>query len=103
MISPNKKITRAIFKSFIKGPGLFIKQISSFNGMTDGIDSIKDDFNEIKSVDLQRQNTLGIKGLWLVGSSRDYFTYFNNGTFEGIEVYNSCGCSMVGRKITPGI
>lgn len=55
MINPNKKITLATFKSFLKGPG------------------------------------------------RNSFTYFKESDIEGIEVYNSCGCSMVGRKVTPGI
>lgn len=42
--------------------------------------------------------TLGINGVSLVGSSRDYFTHFENDEFIGIEVSNSCGDFILAIK-----
>jgi hypothetical protein len=90
-----KKITLASVKSFIrKNEGkLFINVKSSFDGMTDGCESRHDGFVKAEKDIHHPEQTLGIKGAWFVGSSRDYFTPFDNigGDMTGIEVYNSCG------------
>ena len=70
------KITRATLKSFIRKnkDNLFIHCKRTFNGMTDGVDYIKDSrFREIKETEDMNDMTLGIEGVWCVGSSRDYF------------------------------
>lgn len=95
----NKKITLATLKSFIKQDTIFLKVRNSFNGMIDGLSPGTNIFEIIKTTNSNVSNTLGIIGVWCVGSSRDYFTYFNDGTFEGIEVYNSCGCFVLAKKI----
>jgi hypothetical protein len=90
-----KKITLATVKSFIKknSDNLFINIRSKFDGMTDGIQQIGNEFTKTqKDENLYSQNnTLGIKGAWFVGSSNDFFTSFEDDKFIGIEVYNCCG------------
>jgi hypothetical protein len=69
-----KKITMATLKSFINKnkAALFINVLSEFDGMTDGCESRDGGFQKIE-VKTFEPHTLGIKGLWLVGSSRDNF------------------------------
>jgi hypothetical protein len=88
----DKKITLATVKSFIrKNPNMYIKVGSEFDGMTDCVQAVEDSFNPIEPTDTLHDRTLGIAGAWVVGSSRDYFTPFNNGIFDGVRVYNCCG------------
>lgn len=95
-----KKITRATFKSFLKNNrnNLFIKIKSTFDGMTDSIQPANHAFSPVKYI-LMNDYNLGIQGVWLVGTSRDYFEYYNDGEFEGIRVSNSCGKFIITRKI----
>ena len=92
-----KKITLATFKKFIReNEGkLFIYNRSDFDGMTDCVTSCKGVMQKVKYMEpangYARPNTLGIKGVWLVGDSRDYFNVFNDEVFKGIEVSNCCG------------
>jgi hypothetical protein len=95
----DKKITMATVKSFIKNnfSNLCIRTESHFNGMTDGVDYIKGaQFESVIHSTNNINNTLGVSGAWFVGSSRDYF---NNGEFEGVEVYNACGSFVIAIKI----
>lgn len=96
----DKKITLATLKKFIKEDGLFLKVQSKFSGMTDGIESGKNVYEPVEKTERNVERSLGIEGMWCVGSSRDLFTYVNDGEYEGIEVYNSCGCVTIARKIT---
>lgn len=92
------KITRATFKKFVKQLGLLISKQSSFDGMTDGITSSSDkSFKPVESVPYSN-NTLGINGVWLVGSSRDFFTHYEENGIVGIEVSNCCGRFIVGVR-----
>ena len=96
-----KKITRATFKSFVKKnrENLHISCISSFNGMTDGVDYVENEqFIPVVSSTVNEHHTLGINGVWLVGQSRDLFSHYKKDGFEGIEVYNSCGSFIVAVK-----
>ena len=89
-----KKITRSTVKSFIKNnaANLYIDVRSSFNGMIDGQEWNKDhSFVKAERTDDHADNTLGVKGAWFVGSSRDYFQAYDDGTFHGIAVSNCCG------------
>lgn len=95
------KITKSTFKSFIKknAANLYVKHISSFDGMTDGVEAHKDaEFHPAVACDGQANYSLGINGLWLVGNSRDYFAAYEDENFVGIEVSNSCGRSIVATK-----
>jgi hypothetical protein len=103
-----KKITLATLKSFIKNNSgkLFINVKSSFDGMIDGCASYHDGFVKAerdKTISINsdyHNSTQGIKGVWLVGSSRDYFKPYNDNRFEGIEVSNSCGHFIVATPKT---
>lgn len=91
-----KKITRATFKSFVNKnrDKLLAKVNSSFDGMTDGIVYVKDaEYAPAKkaNVDYANENNLGFSAIWLVGSSRDYFTLIDNEKYFGYSVYNCCG------------
>lgn len=88
-----KKITLATFKSFVKkNEGkLYIRVKSSFDGMTDCVESVKDEFSLIKDREASHSNTLGISGVWLVGNSRDYFSLYEDETYKGFHVSNCCG------------
>lgn len=99
-----KKITLATVKSFINKnrANLFINVKSSFDGMTDGIESLHAGFVPAKADGTKAinptdygNNTQGIEGVWFVGDSRDYFTAFENETLIGYEVTNSCGRFIV--------
>lgn len=89
------KITLATFKSFIKkNEGkLYIDNRTTFDGMVDGIVSCDDDGFRKAVSDEGRfgKNSLGISGVYLVGSSRDYFTPYEDDNFVGYHVYNCCG------------
>ncbi|TSD02697.1 MAG: hypothetical protein Athens071426_412 [Parcubacteria group bacterium Athens0714_26] len=94
------KITLTTVKKFIKdNDNIYLKVKSSFDG---GIDCIAYEQNaEFKKAVLSeehKKNTLGIQGLWLVLSSRDYFTPYEDETFKGLEISNSCGNSIIAVK-----
>lgn len=97
-----KKITLATVKKFIKEnkDNLLIKVESKFDGMTDCVQSVKDNFDKAISTEwsLKTANTLGIQGAWFVGESRDYFTKYESDSLTGIEVYNSCGSFILAVK-----
>jgi hypothetical protein len=42
------------------------------------------------------KNNFGIRGVYLVFGSRDYFTAFDENGITGIRVSNSCGSFIVG-------
>ena len=99
----SKKITRANFKKFVREnrENLHINCLSSFNGMTDGVDYVKNSqFKPIVSTLVNENYTLGINGVWLVGQSRDMFSHYKKDGFEGIEVYNSCGSFIVAVPVS---
>ena len=105
----NKKITMATVKSFIKNADkLYVEHQSSFDGMVDCV--MRYEESELKEI--SKEDALGIKGAYTVGSSRDYFNYKEmehtktfinpNGKliqepvkYVGIEIYNSCGSAIL--------
>lgn len=96
----NKKITKATFKNFIKkAEEFFINVRTEFDGMTDGVESRNKGF-QLASGEFKDSGSgsLGFDGIWLVGSSRDRFSYYESETMEGIRVYNSCGSFIVAIK-----
>ena len=100
-----KRPTLATLKAFVrKNEGkLYIRTLSSFNGMTDGCDGCDDqsihpaqtpetlNFSDGTIGTGHPTHDLGILGCWLVGSSRDYITPADVPGFVGFHVYNSCG------------
>jgi hypothetical protein len=105
----NKKITMATVKSFVKNADiLFVEHQSKFDGMVDCVMPCED--SELKEI--SKEDALGIKGAWVVGSSRDRFSYkemelpktFINTSgkliqepvkYVGIRIYNSCGSAIL--------
>jgi len=99
------KITRSTVKSFIKknASTLHIKQVSTFDGMTDCVMPTGDvGFRKVVlgTSDRNPEYTLGIPGAWFVGNSRDYFTAYAKDGWKGIEVYNSCGSFILAVPMT---
>jgi hypothetical protein len=101
----NAKPTLATLKSFIRKnrAALQILVGSRFDGMSDCVESTGNkNFTPALSDDRGfSDHTLGIAGIWLVGSSRDYIRRFSENGFEGLEVSNCCGHFTVAIPI-PG-
>lgn len=90
-----KKITLSTVKSFVRknSDSLLINIDSHFDGMQDCVASVNSGFKTAQKDERiwNLSNTLGISGAWFVGSSRDYFTPFENENMVGIAVSNCCG------------
>ena len=83
-----QKIDELALKNF---DNLYIKVKADFNGMTDCVESVEDDFHKVMKDD-RIHNTLGIAGAWFVdGSGRNFFREYNDNSFKGYEVSNCCG------------
>jgi len=99
LIYNRMKTTRATIKSFIKkefkNGNLYAKALSDFNGMVDMVEDVKDDFSKVESIDINKNNTLGINALWLVGQSRDSFENYADNNYIGYKIYNCCGSSII--------
>ena len=100
-MNTSKKITLATFKSFVKKnrAQLLINVGSSFNGMTDCVQSTNDSgFSTALDADTPFNNNLGIHGVWLVFGSRDYFYPTNENGLTGIKVSNCCGSFTIATR-----
>jgi len=89
-----KKITLATVKAFIRkhAAELHIHCLSDFDGMIDCVSAIPGSkMRPVTPATTNLECTLGIAGAWFVGSSRDYFSPYDQAGFVGIEVSNSCG------------
>jgi hypothetical protein len=102
-----KRITLSTLKSFIRknSDNLFINVKSSFDGMYDCCMAVNGGFKPVENDTTNSLNatdyynsTQGIKGVWLVGNSRDYFLSYEDDNFTGIEVTNSCGTFILAIK-----
>ena len=91
------KITLATLKSFLNKNenNIFIKVVSSFDGMTDCVERVEDEFTKVTRSESPKDYNLGFSGLYLVGQSRDTIRHFENDNFIGFDVYNSCGSCIV--------
>lgn len=92
-----KKITRASLKSFIKKneKNLFVMSLSSFDGMVDCVMPTDDTMRKVESVNFDDEHSFGLRGLWLVGHSDDYFEAWEGERYVGIKIYNCCGSSII--------
>lgn len=101
-----KKITKATVKSFIKNnkEGLYLRVDSHFDGMTDCVERVDNNgfekANLLSPEDRNYDYRLGIQGAWFVGDSRDYFKFYEDKEFTGIDVWNSCGSFVIARRKT---
>jgi len=93
ILTETKKITMATVKSFIKHNkgDLFVSFRASFDGMTDCVEQLKGVPYKAEDTTEHLEHSLGIKGAWFVGSSRDYFRLYEDEMFKGIDVSNCCG------------
>lgn len=98
MTATQKKPTLATLKAWLKknSERATIKVKSSFDGMTDGIETNRDarwyplegEFDP----GCNHSGDLGFKGVWVVGQSRDRIQHYTDAEgFEGFEVSNCCG------------
>lgn len=76
---------------------LFSCEKSSFDGMVDCVMDNDSGFSK-SGFTTNTYYKSGIDGIYTVGSSRDYFTKFEDDNFIGIEVYNCCGKSILAIK-----
>lgn len=100
-LKETKKITLATLKSFAKRniDNLYVKNLSDFDGMTDCVERIeKPEWVKTEIVESTNYYKTGIKGVYTVGSSRDYFCLYEDNDFIGIKVYNCCGSSILATK-----
>lgn len=107
----SKKPTLATLKAFIRKnrSNLQIMCKSSFDCMTDCVEQndnaafrpIKpyDDIHGVFKINDMEKNTLGIAGVWLVGSSRDYIKEYSKDGMFGYEVYNCCGSFVLALNL----
>ncbi len=99
------RITRTTFKSFIKKhkDNLLIAKLSDFDGMVDCVmPSTDKDFRKAEHTKTVTDMNLGINGVYLCGgggSGRDYYTEYNDGKRQGIEVSNCCGNFIVAVEV----
>jgi hypothetical protein len=91
------KITKATIKKFIRDnkENLNINVKSKFDGMYDCAMPLDGGFRKVDETTKMLDNTMGIDGLWIVGSGGNYFTAHDDGLFAGIEIYNCCGTSVI--------
>ena len=96
------KTTRATIKSFIKreakNNNLYVKTKSSFDGMTDCVQDVKDNFRKVNEINFSDKYSFGIRGLLLVGQSRDSFDDYADQDYIGYKIYNCCGTSIIAMK-----
>ncbi len=97
-----EKITAATIKSFIRKneANAFLRVKSQFDGLTDGIQNLNGGFSPLtkNTRNPHHERDLGFIGVWLVGSSRDYFWAYENDNFIGFEVDNCCGNWIIAVK-----
>jgi hypothetical protein len=91
-----KKATMATIKSFIrKNQGrLYIREKSSFDGMTDCCEYIPERDRKFVPVAIPARhpsNDFGVGGAWFVGGSRDSIMPIDEPGWVGFHVYNCCG------------
>jgi hypothetical protein len=98
--STGKRVTAATIKSFmareLKNGNLWVKVQSTFDGMVDCVmPTHQTEFHPAQPSILSPAHTLGVKGIWLVGESRYYFTAYEDDDFIGYEVSNCCGSFII--------
>lgn len=95
MEAKTKKITMATVKAFIRknADNLYVKVNSSFDGMTDCVQHVKDNYRKISAND-----AIGINGVWVVGESRDRINIYSDNEYTGYEIYNCCGSGIIVTK-----
>ena len=97
------KLTRNSIKKLAKQENIFLNVKTAFSGMTDGTEDKKEGFKPVSYNNVAKDSylydvTLGIEGMWSI-KGRDLIEEYNDGTYEGLYVYNSCGSFVLAKKI----
>lgn len=92
-----KRLTLATLKAFLNKneANIFVRVLSSFDGMQDMVDTVKDEFKNVPKSETPKDYNLGFSGLYLVGGSRDSIEIYEDGIYTGFKIYNSCGSCLV--------
>lgn len=92
-----KKITKATFKSFVRKniEKLFIKTRMDFDSSDDCLRNVEYSFRKAEKKDQYETYNLGISGIWLVNSTINFFSSYEDNLYKGIEVANCCGSFIV--------
>lgn len=100
------KPTMATIKAFVRKnrQHLLIRCSSSFDGMVDCVtQNTKAEFRPAQDCPLKAENhTLGIRGAWFVGRSRDYITPISENGVSGFHIYNCCGSFDLAVRVQHG-
>jgi len=97
------KLTRTTLKKLAKYDNLYLNVKTAFSGMTDGCEDKKDGFKPVSYNNVAKDSylydvTLGIDGMWSI-KGRDLIEAYDDGTYRGLYVYNSCGSFILAEKI----
>lgn len=97
------KPTIASVKAFIRKnkDALLIKVRMRFDGMTDCVEPTGAvAFEKAQLTTDFVENTLGVKGAWIVRGGRDSVVPYNDGQRVGYEVWNCCGTFILAAETT---
>lgn len=94
------KATIATVKSFVKKNAgkILIDVHGSFDPSEDGVRYKENHGFTLAEMVEPTTNTLGVKGAWFVGRSRDFITAFEKDGLQGFEIDNSCGSFVIAVK-----
>jgi hypothetical protein len=91
--------TKTTFKSFVKknAANLLVKVNAEFDSMSDCVRTADGTWRIVaqSAVQLDKANTMGIEGVWLVGGGRDWFEHYETAAVIGIRGLNCCGSFTV--------
>ena len=101
-----KKITLTTIKNFVSrelaNDNLYIKTLSSFDAMTDSIKVDNEaNFSKAEITDWSeksKNNTLRVRGIWIVRRGNDYFTRYTDEQCIGYRISNCCGSFIIAMK-----
>lgn len=88
-----KKTTMATVKAFIRknSENLFVKVESSFDGMTDCVEKVEDDFRKVNTEEVFNTRV----GVFISDTTKNYIKPFENENFKGFSISNCCGRGIV--------
>lgn len=91
-----KKTTLATVKSFVRknAENLFVKVESSFDGMTDCVEKVEDDFRKVNTEDVFDTRV----GVFISDTTRNYIKPFENEDFKGFSISNCCGSGIIATE-----
>lgn len=89
-----KRITLATIKSWMKkNEGrIYVQERSRFDGSIDAVSYHEaPEFNLAQPSYNPHKNNFNMRGVWFVFGGGDCYTPYDDGKFQGYEVYNCCG------------